>query len=61
MLSGLKDEIVPKEQMRALLEAFAKRGEKTTSGGKEYKKGLEHTRYREFPEGGHSKSHALTN
>lgn len=54
MLSGLQDEVVPKEQMRTLFEAFAKRGEKTTSGGKEYKTGVEHTKYLEFPDGGHS-------
>ncbi|KAF5354203.1 hypothetical protein D9756_007024 [Leucocoprinus leucothites] len=54
MLSGLKDEIVPKEQMRALFEAFAKRDEKTTLGGKEYKAGVERTKYLEFPDGGHN-------
>ena len=54
MLSGLKDEIVPKEQMRSLFEAFAKRGETTTSGGKEYKTGIERVKYLEFPQGGHS-------
>jgi len=54
MLSGLKDEIVPKEQMRMLFEAFAKRGETTTSGGKEYKTGTERVKYLEFPQGGHS-------
>lgn len=58
MLSGLKDEIVPKDEMRTLLEAFAKRGEKITTGGKEYKNGLERTKYIEFPNGGHSKSPA---
>jgi len=54
MLSGLRDEIVPKEQMRMLFEAFAKRGETTTSGGKEYKTGIERVKYLEFPQGGHS-------
>ncbi|KAJ3558749.1 hypothetical protein NP233_g11441 [Leucocoprinus birnbaumii] len=54
MLSGLKDEIVPKEQMRKLYEAFAKRGEKTTSGGKEYKAGVERAKYLEFADGGHN-------
>lgn len=54
MLSGLKDEIVPKEQMRMLFEAFAKRGEATTSGGKEYKTGIERVKYLEFPQGGHN-------
>jgi len=54
MLSGLKDEIVPKEQMRMLFEAFAKRGEATTSGGKEYRTGIERVKYLEFPQGGHS-------
>ncbi|KAF9450395.1 alpha/beta-hydrolase [Macrolepiota fuliginosa MF-IS2] len=54
MLSGLRDEIVPKDQMRILYQAFAKRDEKTTRGGKEYKAGLEHTKYIEFPDGGHN-------
>lgn len=59
MLSGLRDEVVPKEQMLLLFEAIAKRGEKTTSGGKEYKTGTEHTRFMEFRHGGHSKSYPL--
>lgn len=41
--------------MRALWEAVAKRGEKKTSGGKEYKVGLERAKYMEFEHGGHSK------
>ncbi|KAG6865265.1 hypothetical protein C0991_004004 [Blastosporella zonata] len=54
MLSGVKDGIVPKEHMRALWEAVAKRGETKTSGGREYKVGLEHARFKEFPRGGHN-------
>ncbi|GLB41228.1 putative serine aminopeptidase, S33 [Lyophyllum shimeji] len=54
MLSGVKDEIVPKEQMRALWEAVARRGERKTSGGKEYKVGLERAKYMEFEYGGHN-------
>jgi len=54
MLSGLRDEIVPKDQMRILYQALAKRDERTTTGGKEYKAGLEHTKYLEFPDGGHN-------
>ena len=56
MLSGAKDEIVPKEHMRALWEAVAKRGEKKTPGGKEYKTGLERAKYMEFEDGTHSVS-----
>ncbi|KAG5638522.1 hypothetical protein H0H81_012160 [Sphagnurus paluster] len=54
MLSGAKDEIVPKEHMRALWEAVARRGEKETSGGREYKVGLERAKFTEFSDGGHS-------
>ena len=54
MLSGLKDDLVPKEHMRFLWEAVAKRGEKKTSGGSEYKVGLERAKYMEFENGGHS-------
>ncbi|RXW12178.1 hypothetical protein EST38_g13676 [Candolleomyces aberdarensis] len=34
MLSGMEDEIVPKEHMRALWEAVARRGEKASSSGR---------------------------
>ncbi|TFK34690.1 Alpha/Beta hydrolase protein [Crucibulum laeve] len=54
MLSGLKDDLVPKEHMRALWEAVAKRGEKKTSGGVDYKAGLERAKYMEFANGGHN-------
>ena len=37
MLSGAKDEIVPKEHMRRLWEVVAKRGEKRRLNGSEYK------------------------
>jgi hypothetical protein len=57
MLSGLQDEVVPKEQMSLLFEAIAKRGERITSGGKEYQPGTENTEYKEFPRGGHSKAY----
>lgn len=59
MLSGARDDLVPKEHMRALWEAVAKRGEKKTSGGKEYKVGLERAKYMEFEYGGHSEYHVL--
>ncbi|KAF9465466.1 Alpha/Beta hydrolase protein [Collybia nuda] len=54
MLSGARDDLVPKAHMRALWEAVAKRGEKKTSGGKEYKVGLERAKYMEFKSGGHN-------
>jgi hypothetical protein len=59
MLSGARDDLVPKEHMRVLWEAVAKRGEKKTAGGKEYKVGLERAKYMEFEAGGHSKLRAL--
>jgi pimeloyl-ACP methyl ester carboxylesterase len=55
MLSGARDEIVPREHMRALWEAVAKRGEKKKINGSEYKVGLERAKYMEFEYGGHSK------
>ncbi|KAF5309028.1 hypothetical protein D9619_013595 [Psilocybe cf. subviscida] len=54
MLSGAKDEIVPREHMQALWEAVAKRGEKKKPNGSEYKVGLERARYLEFEKGGHN-------
>ena len=54
MLSGAKDEIVPREHMQALWEAVAKRGEKKKPNGSEYKVGLERAKYLEFESGGHS-------
>ncbi|KAF9531417.1 BEM46 family protein [Crepidotus variabilis] len=57
MLSGARDEIVPKAHMRALWEAVAKRGEKKTQSGREFKVGLERAKYMEFENGGHSKWH----
>lgn len=54
MLSGAKDEIVPKDHMRALWEAVAKRGEKKTPAGKEYKTGLERAKFMEFEDGTHN-------
>ena len=54
MLSGLKDEIVPKEHMRRLWEVVAKRGEKKKLNGSEYKTGLERAKYIEFENGSHS-------
>jgi len=62
MLSGMKDDLVPKEHMRALWEVVAKRGEKKTPSGSEYKVGLERAKFMEFENGGHSKwrfSHPL--
>jgi len=60
MLSGAKDEIVPKEHMRTLWEAVAKRGEKKTPGGKEYKTGLERAKFMEFEDGAHNDTCAQT-
>jgi len=54
MMSGARDEMVPKEHMRTLWEAVAKRGEKKTRGGKEYKVGLERAKFMEFEFGDHS-------
>ncbi|KAF9559944.1 alpha/beta-hydrolase [Agrocybe pediades] len=54
MLSGARDEIVPREHMRALWEAVAKRGEKKKVNGSEYKVGLERAKYMEFEYGGHN-------
>ncbi|KAH6872025.1 Alpha/Beta hydrolase protein [Coprinopsis sp. MPI-PUGE-AT-0042] len=47
MLSGMLDEIVPKEHMRALWEAVTKRGEKT-SRNSEGNPAVERARYMEF-------------
>jgi len=54
MLSGAKDDLVPKEHMRSLWEAIAKRGEKKKPNGSEYKTGLERARYMELENGGHN-------
>ena len=54
MLSGASDDLVPKEHMRVLWEAVAKRGEKKKVNGSEYKIGLERAKYMEFEHGGHS-------
>ena len=54
MLSGAKDDLVPKEHMRSLWEAIAKRGEKKKHNGSEYKTGLEKAKYLELENGGHS-------
>ncbi|KAG6889557.1 hypothetical protein C0995_016684 [Termitomyces sp. Mi166 len=58
MLSGAKDNLVPQAHMRALWEVVARHGETKTSEGQEYKVGLEHARFVEFPYGGHSKCFA---
>ncbi|KAJ7910444.1 Alpha/Beta hydrolase protein [Mycena leptocephala] len=54
MMSGLADELVPKEHMRALWEVVARRGETKTPGGVEFSKGLERAKYMEFEAGGHN-------
>ncbi|KAJ7263043.1 Alpha/Beta hydrolase protein [Mycena rebaudengoi] len=54
MLSGVADELVPKEHMRALWEVVARRGETKTTGGVEFSKGLERAKYMEFELGGHN-------
>ncbi|KAF7368824.1 Protein bem46 [Mycena venus] len=54
MLSGVADELVPKEHMRALWEVVARRGETKTAGGVEFSKGLERAKYMEFELGGHN-------
>jgi hypothetical protein len=56
MLSGVADELVPKEHMRALWEIVARREETKTAGGVEFSKGLERAKYIEFERGGHSSS-----
>jgi fermentation-respiration switch protein FrsA (DUF1100 family) len=60
MMSGLADELVPKEHMRALWEVVARRGETKTPGGVEFSKGLERAKYMEFEAGGHSPSFSHT-
>ncbi|KAJ7348145.1 Alpha/Beta hydrolase protein [Mycena albidolilacea] len=54
MLSGVADELVPKEHMRALWEIVARREETKTAGGVEFSKGLERAKYIEFERGGHN-------
>ncbi|KAG6820026.1 hypothetical protein H0H93_006364 [Arthromyces matolae] len=54
MLSGAKDDLVPQAHMRALWEAVARRGETKTSGGLEFKVGLERAKFVNFPYGGHN-------
>ncbi|KAJ7438316.1 Alpha/Beta hydrolase protein [Mycena galericulata] len=54
MLSGVADELVPKEHMRTLWEVVARRGETKTPGGVEFSKGLERAKYMEFERGGHN-------
>ncbi|KAF8154778.1 Alpha/Beta hydrolase protein [Crassisporium funariophilum] len=54
LLSGARDQVIPKEHMRTLWEAVAKRGEKRKSNGSEYKAGLERAKYMEFQYGGHN-------
>jgi hypothetical protein len=55
MLSGAKDEVVPKEHMQALWEVVARRGEKKKLNGSEYEIGLKRAKYMEFEDGTHSK------
>ncbi|KAF7301188.1 Protein bem46 [Mycena indigotica] len=54
MMSGLLDEVVPKEHMRALFEIVARRGEIKTPGGVEFKHGLERAKFMEFEHGSHN-------
>lgn len=55
MLSGMLDEIVPKEHMRQLWEAVTRRGEKEGSKLKrEENPAVERARYMEFDLGGHN-------
>ncbi|KAG6898728.1 hypothetical protein C0993_004797 [Termitomyces sp. T159_Od127] len=54
MLSGARDDLVPQAHMRALWEVVARRDETKTSGGREYKVGLEHAKFVEFAHGGHN-------
>ena len=54
MLSSLQDEIVPTSHMRALWETVARRGEKKTVNGSDFKVGLERAKYIEFESGRHS-------
>ncbi|KAL0959367.1 hypothetical protein HGRIS_014621 [Hohenbuehelia grisea] len=54
MLSGVLDEVVPKEHMRGLWELVTKRGEKSGGGGGGGKSGLERAKYVEFEYGDHN-------
>ena len=60
MLSGMQDEIVPKEHMRALWDAVvARRGkgvEVERRDGELKEEETERAKYMEFEEGGHSES-----
>ncbi|KAF7313337.1 Serine palmitoyltransferase [Mycena chlorophos] len=54
MMSGLLDEVVPKEHMRALFEIVARRGETKTPGGVEFSNGLERAKFMQFEKGTHN-------
>ncbi|KAJ8473944.1 hypothetical protein ONZ45_g16114 [Pleurotus djamor] len=56
MLSGVLDEVVPKEHMRQLWEIVTKRGEKgnTTVNLRHSKAGLERAKFVEFEDGDHN-------
>lgn len=58
MLSGLLDEVVPKEHMRQLWEIVASRGQKrkgnATTSSNNTKPGLERAKFIEFEDGDHS-------
>jgi hypothetical protein len=65
MLSGVQDEVVPKEHMRGLWEIVTKRGEKKSGKGSPAAStddvridkvvgGMERAKYMEFPAGTHS-------
>lgn len=60
MLSGMQDEIVPKEHMRALWDAVVARGGKGVEAGRgdgeRKEEETERAKYMEFEEGGHSES-----
>jgi len=52
MLSGVRDELVPKDHMQALWEAVSKRGEKNKTNGSEHKTGR--AKYVELENGTHN-------
>ncbi len=57
MLSGVLDEVVPKEHMRQLWEIVASRGQKrkgNATASSNVKPGLERAKFVEFEDGDHS-------
>jgi len=61
MLSGMEDEIVPKEHMRALWDAVVARKGGKGEGNSLKVGGVERAKFMEFEKGGHSKCFVSTN